>query len=129
MLHRRPIRRAAHYNTHTHEAARLPRRRTRVNISDSPFGILAERYEKLTRPVPLMPPSLSPIKKTMSIAKVIEVIAEGKSVEDALENAVAEASKSVHGIKSIYAEGIQASVKDGVIKHYRINAKITFVLD
>jgi flavin-binding protein dodecin len=65
----------------------------------------------------------------MSIAKVIEVIAEGKSVEDALENAVTEASKSVHGIKSVYAEGIQAMVKDGVIKHYRINAKITFVLD
>ena len=63
------------------------------------------------------------------VAKVIEVIAEGKSVEDALENAVKEASKSIHGIKSVYAEGIQALVDDGKIDKYRVNAKVTFVVD
>lgn len=65
----------------------------------------------------------------MNTAKVIEVIAEGKSIEDALQNAVADASKSVRGIKSIYADSFQAKVEDGKIKHYRVNAKITFVLD
>lgn len=65
----------------------------------------------------------------MSIAKVIEVIAEGESIENALQSAVKEASKSVHGIKSVYADNIQGIVDDGKIETYRVNAKITFVVD
>jgi dodecin len=64
----------------------------------------------------------------MSIAKVIEVIAEGNTLENALENAVEEAGKSVHGIRSVYAKGIQARVRDGKITGYRVNAKVTFVI-
>ena len=65
----------------------------------------------------------------MSIAKVIEVISEGKSIEKALENAVEEAGKSVHGIRSVYAENIQAVVDNGKIAKYRVNAKVTFIID
>lgn len=64
-----------------------------------------------------------------SVAKVIEVIAEGKSVEDAVENAAKEASKTLKNIKSVYVEGIKAEVKDGEVTNYRVNAKVTFVLD
>ncbi len=64
----------------------------------------------------------------MSVAKVIEVIAEGDSVEKAIDAAVKEASKTVRGIKSVYVEGIQGKVKDGKVTEYRVNAKITFVL-
>ena len=64
-----------------------------------------------------------------SVAKVIEVIAEGKSIEDAVENAAKEASKTLKNVKSIYVEGIKAEVDDGEIKKYRVNAKVTFVLD
>ena len=65
-----------------------------------------------------------------SIAKVIEIIAESdKSWDDAAENAVAEASKSVRNIKSLYVQDMQANVKDGKITKYRLNAKITFVVD
>jgi len=35
----------------------------------------------------------------MSLAKVIEVIAEGPTMEEAVENAVIDASKTVHNIK------------------------------
>lgn len=65
----------------------------------------------------------------MNTAKVIEVIAQGSSIEDALQNAVSDAAKSVRGIKSVYADSFQAKVEDGKILHYRVNAKITFVLD
>ncbi|MGJ8633902.1 MAG: dodecin family protein [Luteolibacter sp.] len=65
----------------------------------------------------------------MNTAKVLEVIAEGKTIEDALQNAVSDASKTIRGIKSIYADSFNAKVEDGKIKHYRVNAKITFVLD
>jgi len=64
----------------------------------------------------------------MAIAKVIELISEGKSIEDALENALKEASKTVKNIKHIYAEGIQAIVNKNKISTYRINAKVTFIV-
>ena len=64
-----------------------------------------------------------------SIAKVIEVIAESdKSWDDAAENAVKEAGKSIRDIKHLYVQDMQATVEDGKIKNYRLNAKITFVV-
>jgi flavin-binding protein dodecin len=65
----------------------------------------------------------------MSIAKVIEVIAEGKSLDNAIENAVKDSSKSVRNIKSVNIENIQATVEDGKIDKFPINAKVTFVVD
>ena len=65
----------------------------------------------------------------MSLAKVIEVIAEGSTMEDAIENAVTQASKTVHNIKSVYVENIQAKVENNKIVTYRLNAKVTFVLE
>jgi hypothetical protein len=62
--------------------------------------------------------------------KVIEVLAESnKSWEDAAQVAVASASKTVRGIKSIYVENFQATVKDDKIANYRVNAKLTFELE
>ena len=64
-----------------------------------------------------------------NVAKVVEIIAEGKSVEDAVENAVKEASKSVRNIRSVYVENFQALVGDDKVAKYRVNAKVTFVVD
>lgn len=64
----------------------------------------------------------------MSIAKVIEVIAEGANIEEATESAVAEASKSIRDIKHVYLDGIQAIIEDGKVSKYRVNAKVTFVV-
>ncbi len=62
--------------------------------------------------------------------KVIEVLAESdKSWEDAATEAVTRASKSVHGIKSIYIKDMNAQVENNKITKYRINANISFVLD
>jgi flavin-binding protein dodecin len=65
----------------------------------------------------------------MSLAKVIEVIAEGESIEAAVNNAVEEAAKSVRKIKSVYVENISAKVDDGKVTEYRVNVKITFLVD
>jgi hypothetical protein len=64
----------------------------------------------------------------MSIAKVIEVLAEGESIEEACENAVAEASQTVKNIKNVYISDMQAIVDDNEIEKYRVNAKVTFVV-
>ncbi|MEZ4702192.1 MAG: dodecin family protein [Rhodothermales bacterium] len=65
----------------------------------------------------------------MSIAKVIEVIAEGDTLQGAIENAAKEASKTIKHIRSIYVEGIQALVDNGKVNRYRVNAKVTFVIE
>lgn len=65
----------------------------------------------------------------MAILKVIEVLAQSdKSWEDAAQNAVDVAAKTVKDIKSIYIKDHEAVVEDGKITKYRINAKISFVL-
>jgi len=63
----------------------------------------------------------------MAILKVIEVLANSKkSWEDATEQAVEEASKTVKNISSVYVQDMSAVVADGKIKEYRVNVKITF---
>ncbi|NBB76590.1 MAG: dodecin domain-containing protein [Bacteroidetes bacterium] len=64
----------------------------------------------------------------MSLAKVIEVMAEGETMEQAVENAVMDASKTVHNIKGVYVENINAIVENNNITKYRLNLKVTFVL-
>jgi flavin-binding protein dodecin len=66
----------------------------------------------------------------MAMLKVIEVLAESnKSWEDAAQVAVTNAAETVRGIKSINLKNFQATVKDGKIATYRVNAKITFELE
>jgi len=65
----------------------------------------------------------------MSIAKVIEVLAEGDTIEAAIESAVSEAADTVRGIKHVYVEGVQAIVKDDRVVKYRVNAKLTFLVE
>ncbi len=65
----------------------------------------------------------------MSVVKVIELLAEGKSVEEAVEDAVKEAGKSVRKVKSVWIEGIKAVVKDGSVEKYRVNCKVSFEVD
>ena len=63
----------------------------------------------------------------MAILKVIEVMADSsKSWEDATENAVKHASKSVNHIKSAFVQSQSVVVKDGDVTDYRVNVKITF---
>lgn len=66
----------------------------------------------------------------MPMLKVIEVLAESeKSWEDAAQAAVSNAAETLHGVKSIYVKDMEATVDDGRIVNYRINAKISFLLD
>ena len=65
-----------------------------------------------------------------TLVKVIEVLAQSeKSWDDAARVALAEASKSVRGIKSIYVKDMQAVVENDRIVQYRITAKISFLLE
>jgi len=65
----------------------------------------------------------------MAVVKVIELLAESSvSWEAATKEAINEASKTLTNIQSVYVENLQAIVKDNEITHYRVNAKVSFIV-
>jgi flavin-binding protein dodecin len=65
-----------------------------------------------------------------SIVKVLEVIAESnKSFDDAAQQAVREAAVTVRDIKSIWIENFSGVVEGDRIVQYRVNAKLSFVVE
>lgn len=64
----------------------------------------------------------------MAVVKVIEILAEGKSIEDAINVAVKEASRTVKNIRSVYLKDTQALIKGGKVDGYRVNTKISFIV-
>ena len=66
----------------------------------------------------------------MSIAKVTEIISSSsKSFDDAVENGIKRASKTLKGISGAWVADQKVTVKDGKVDEYRVVLKVTFVLD
>lgn len=65
----------------------------------------------------------------MSIVKIIEVISEGNTVDDAIKAAIAEASKTVDEILQINVDHIEGLVEKKQLKKIRIHSKISFLVD
>lgn len=66
----------------------------------------------------------------MAVLKVIELMADSdKSWQDAAENAVAQASKTVKNIRSVWIKDQDAVVRNGKIAEYRVTTRITFEVE
>ncbi len=66
----------------------------------------------------------------MSIAKVIEISAESpKSFEDAIQDGIQRASESVENIKGAWVNEQQVVVEAGKVVNYRVDMKVTFVVN
>lgn len=66
----------------------------------------------------------------MSVAKVIEISAESeKSFEDAIHQGIKQASRTVHHVKGAWVKGQQVVVEEDKIALYRVDLKVTFILD
>ena len=66
----------------------------------------------------------------MAIVKVVEVISSSsKGVDDAIQIAVKEASKTIRNIDSVYVKDIKAHVKDGKVSTFGVVCKISFRVD
>ena len=66
----------------------------------------------------------------MAIAKVIEISSESKkSFEDAIQQGIVSASQTLHGIRSAWVKEQQVVVRDNKIESYRVDLKVTFVVD
>jgi flavin-binding protein dodecin len=89
-------------------------------------------HQTSTRPRPFHHQTNYPTENQydMAIVKIIEVIASSpNSFDEATQNALKEASKSVNNIKSIYVKEMNANVEDGKIVSYGVNAKVSFMVD
>jgi flavin-binding protein dodecin len=66
----------------------------------------------------------------MSVAKVTEITASSeKSFEDAIRLGISRAHKTLKHIKGAWINEQTVEVKNGEIATYRVNMKVTFVLD
>jgi flavin-binding protein dodecin len=66
----------------------------------------------------------------MSIAKVTEITASStKSFEDAVQMGISRASKTLKNVRGAWIRGQKVVVEKGKITEYRVNLKVTFVLE
>lgn len=65
----------------------------------------------------------------MSVAKVVELSSTStKSFEDAVEQGIARATKTLKNVQGAWIKEQQVSVENGKISSYRVNLMVTFVL-
>ena len=66
----------------------------------------------------------------MSVAKIIEISSESpKSFEDAIQNGISRAAKTIHSIKSAWVKEQHVVIDNSKVTLYRVDLKVTFVLD
>ena len=68
-------------------------------------------------------------ERMANVAKIIELVGRSKvGWEDATQNAVAEASKTVTNITGVEIINCTGTVRDGKITDYKANVKVAFGL-
>ena len=66
----------------------------------------------------------------MKVVKVIELLAESsEGWEQAAQDAVTHAAKTIRNIRSVYVQDMQGVVENNKIVQYRANVKISFVIE
>jgi dodecin len=66
----------------------------------------------------------------MAVAKVSEISAtSSKSFEDALQQGIARAAKTLRNVRSAWVKEQQVRVANGAITEYQVNIMVTFVID
>jgi flavin-binding protein dodecin len=66
----------------------------------------------------------------MAVAKVTEIISSSKkSFGDAIEKGIARAVTTLKNVESAWVKEQKVTVKDGTIAEYRVDLKVTFILN
>ena len=66
----------------------------------------------------------------MAVVKVIELLGESEqSWEDATKQVIAEATKTLRGVTSVNVKEFQATVENDKVKNFRVNAKVSFLME
>ncbi len=66
----------------------------------------------------------------MAVARVTEITSSSTiSFEDAVQQGIKRANKTLRNIKSAWVQEQTVKVENGAISEYRVNMKVTFILD
>ncbi len=66
----------------------------------------------------------------MAVAKVIEVTSgSNKGLEDAINQGISKASDTLENVEGAWIQDIKVTVKGGKIDEWRVNMKVSFVLN
>jgi len=66
----------------------------------------------------------------MSVAKVTEITSTSTtSFEDAINKGIARANKTLRNLKGAWIQSMKIDIEDGDITAYRVDMKVTFVLN
>ena len=66
----------------------------------------------------------------MSVARVTEITAGSeKSFEHAVRQGIRRANETLKNIEGAWVQDLKVIVKDGEVSEYRVNMKVTFVLE
>jgi flavin-binding protein dodecin len=66
----------------------------------------------------------------MAVARVTEIsTTSSKSFEDAIQQGVARATKTLRNVRSAWIKEQRVDIRDGQIAEYQVNMMVTFVLD
>jgi flavin-binding protein dodecin len=66
----------------------------------------------------------------MSVARITEISsASDKSFENAIEQGIARAAKTLHNLRSAWVKEQEVQIENGKIASYKVILKVTFVLD
>jgi flavin-binding protein dodecin len=66
----------------------------------------------------------------MAIAKIVELSSSStESFQDAVESGVKRASKTIKNIQGAWVNEQKVVVSDGEVTEYRVNLRVTFLVD
>ncbi|WP_353641544.1 dodecin family protein [Mesorhizobium sp. WSM2239] len=65
----------------------------------------------------------------MSVAKNTEITASGSTIEGAIAHGIDRATATLKNVKQVWVKEIVAKVDGGKVSEYRVDMKVTFVLD
>ena len=65
-----------------------------------------------------------------TVAKVVELTASStRSFDDAMQNGIARAMQTLDNVTGAWVQEMKLDIRDGKISAYRVNMKVTFVLE
>lgn len=65
----------------------------------------------------------------MSVYKKSEIVGTGASVDEAIRNALARASKTLRNLSWFEMQEVRGTVKDGQVGEFQVTVKVGFRLD
>lgn len=67
---------------------------------------------------------------TNHVYKILELTGTSKnSVEDAVNNAIAKAAKTVHHMRWVQVQDVRGDIQSDKIDHWQVTVKVGFTLD